>query len=78
MGVWFLSMYLIRARGTVIAIESMSIGKSKDKKPTMLSVVQQPEVFIAGSQVPCRRPQDLHNTSMYWLILRVPFSFLRF
>lgn len=70
MGIWFLSMYLIRAWGTVIAIESMSIGKRKDKKPKMLSVVQQPEVFIAGSQsaMCLSRPQDPHNTSMYWLI----------
>ena len=38
MGVSFLSMYLIRAGGTVIAIESMSISKRKDRKtPNVIS-----------------------------------------
>ena len=75
------SLYLIRARGTVITIESMSIGKRRDKKKLnkMSSVVQQPEIFESQpaesqSAMCLSRPQDPHDTSMYWLItLRVPF-----
>jgi len=38
MGVSFLSMYLSRAGGAVIAIESMSISKRKDRRtPNVIS-----------------------------------------